>query len=132
MLAEPPSGRLSFERARQLLRLQVAGADQNLAELSLVIEQGGSRRIGVFGLEPDQGFAPDACACVSPKRLERGDGIDEIATDRAQRYSEREHRSIKPTAADHARAGLEQLQEQRAEQQPGMQIRLRQSPMQTG
>src|SRR5690348_6392518 len=132
MLAEPSSGRLSFERARQLLRLQVAGADQNLAELSLVIEQGGSRRIGVFGLEPDQGFAPDAGAGVSPKRRERGDGIDEITADGPERDSECEHRTIKPAAADHARAGLEQLQEQRAEQQPVMQIRLRQSPMETG
>src|SRR5690242_21589449 len=87
MLAEPSSGRLSFERARQLLRLQVAGADQNLAELSLVIEQGGSRRIGVFGLEPDQGFAPDAGAGVSPKRLERGDGIDEITADRSEEHT---------------------------------------------
>jgi len=60
ILAQSDLLRFRGERGVENRRVEISGAGENLAEFAFVLQQRGSRRIGVFGFEPNQRTMADA------------------------------------------------------------------------
>src|SRR5271166_4916248 len=102
MLAQADTLGLSGESVREVVVRDVAGADQDLSEQSLVEEETAARGVGVFGFEPYQRLVAKARAEVEKDGSKSREGIDVVGADNADGHSEGEAKPVEARGASHA------------------------------
>ena len=113
--------RLGRQGGLQIPLADVAGAHQDLAQPAFVTVQGGPGRVAVFGLDPSQRPPPGPGGGITAQRPGRGQEVDRVRPEDAQRHAQSAPPAIEPrhAARTHCDAFQPQKERRREEETRG-------------